>query len=400
MCDLPRKTATNILCALVALWNAGAGFAQSTASAPASAPVPAGAGKVITTTQTLTGKVSFDGADFIVGTAKVSWSDVLIAIVNPDGQTLPASHAVRLADGELLRCQILGLSNHKLSVDFLGKRELGEDAVSALSFAKAFPEPAKPKTLYRLKDEAIPGSLVWIDAARLALDSPLGVVTIPRKAVAGYCYFVAAPASSAGIDELHLVDASILRGKAEPARTGVQLDHALLGKLELPWPAIRSLRRSHPAVGYVSSSGPITRKPLIAEPEQKPQRQSADGALAGQVLCPATGELGKQFFTVLQLQAGQQAQLGICQLSGQLRASVLPAAESRGSLRVRIETCEAQPKLLKELTVRPNDPAAELAVELPELSGAKAEIRVSVDFAGPALLPSGVVLGDLMVVSK
>ena len=69
----------------------------------------------------------------------------------------------------------------------VAKRAISQ--ISILEFNKKENSPdngKQPSTLYRFEGEPIPGKLIWIRQKDIAIESPLGIIPIPRQGVRRY----------------------------------------------------------------------------------------------------------------------------------------------------------------------------------------------------------------------
>ena len=69
---------------------------------------------------------------------------------------------------------------------FAGNQSLPISQISILEFNKKENSPdngKQPSTLYRFEGEPIPGKLIWIRQKDIAIESPLGIIPIPRQGV-------------------------------------------------------------------------------------------------------------------------------------------------------------------------------------------------------------------------
>jgi hypothetical protein len=210
--------------------------------------IAAQAGTVETAEGTAAGKIRFLPAAVQVDNKQVAWGEVLSLVAEPASTTLPQPNLLRLRSGESWAGLILNSSAKQLAFrgDWLGRRSVELDLVSVLEFA--FPPPSltgvKRQTLYRERGEPVPGSLLWMDNDSLGLDSPLGSTDIKRQGLVRYVFDnQPAPPPAQDTDEVGLLDGSILRGRAQPDRDGLRVEHPVLGRLDFPTAAVRFVLR-------------------------------------------------------------------------------------------------------------------------------------------------------------
>jgi hypothetical protein len=101
----------------------------------------------------------------------------------------------------------------------------------------------EPEKLYRDFGEPIPGKLLFMDPQRLTLQSPLGILTLQRESALRYV-FADEKQETKPADELRLIDGSIFKGKLSIGEGQVEIDHEILGKLNLPLQAVRAIARA------------------------------------------------------------------------------------------------------------------------------------------------------------
>ena len=336
-------------------------------------------GRVLTAGGTAAGKVQRLSAEAVrVAGKDISWPEVLVAVLRSDARTFPPPNALRMTTGEILRGHVRSVSGGKVSLDFQGRRQVDLEQVWAIDLVPAPPgDPRKPRTLFRGKLRPLPGSLVWIDAERIAVDSPLGVLTVPRAP--SRRYVLREPdvrPLSAGATEVHLVDGSVLRGGATFTDKGLRLEHATLGEVELTWPAVRALRRRGEGVSYLADLKPasVRTAPLLVEEDH-------DGLTAGP---------SRRSWAVneVRLEAGTAARYRPSSGDkGVLAATV--AADPRSPRPVKLRILVGG-KVLLEKTIDPADGPEPIRVKLPSAD----ELTIEADFGPKVRLPSAVILGD------
>jgi len=341
--------------------------------------------------QTLAGRMEgatqFKADSLAAGKQSVRWDDVVYVVRDSVGRTLPAPQTVRLTNGEVWGAEILGVSAKKVRLRFslFGKQEIDLGIVSALEFVPGLSaDPSlKPNTLYREEGEPLPGSLLWIDEKKIAMDSPLGVLTVPRHGASRLALGKGLLAATRpNEDEVGLIDGSILRGTLKPGADQVALEHAILGKLAIPAGAVRSIWRHPASVLYLAEMArqSVDAVPLIAQtvlPEtvtygQGPTREAAGSARGIRVWpkCTVRYATGKA--------PGQKLLL---------RTTVGPVDGARGDVRVRIA---AGDRALFEKEFTPEDQGESLSLEVPEGS----LLAIEVDFGKRMRFPCGVALGE------
>lgn len=346
----------------------------------------------------LEGKVHLRAGSCEIGGKTAAWNDLLYVIMDHSTRSIRPPQAVRLASGEVWLADVVALSARKLKARsvLFGEREIDAGTVRSLDFLSDLAAPApgdKPGTLYREKGEPIPGALLWIDDQRLAIDSPLGVLTLPREGTARYLFqtgpAVAPPAKD---EEIGLVDGTVLRGKAAPVQDALEVEHAVLGKLTIPAAAVRSVLRHVPAAAYLAElpmqsvdAVPLVASPALPETLEYPTRGDSR-AWPGPLAC--LRGICIQPKTVVKYRLPKAAGP-----TATLFATLGPVDEARGDVKVRIASGD------KALVERDLSPAAKPeALSLPVPSGG--ELTIEVDFGPRIAFPCGVVLGDPLVVLR
>ncbi|MFO8015202.1 MAG: hypothetical protein R6X20_18105 [Phycisphaerae bacterium] len=230
---------------------------------------PAAAGVVRTVEARLEGNVAFaDGAVRVAGKA-VPWTDVVYVIGDPEVRTVGPPEAVLTVDDQVWRGEVLRLSADRLTVHLplFGEREVPLDRIAVIQFTPppgspslvlvAAPRPPSPGTLLRHEGEPLPGTLLWIDGRRLALDSPLGAVTLDRDGCLAYVFRRDGGKAAAedGKDRLTLVNGTVLLGKATVGDGAVRLAHKAFGRVEIDGDLVRRLARHDPRVRRLEFGG-------------------------------------------------------------------------------------------------------------------------------------------------
>jgi len=321
------------------------------------------------------GPVGFREGEVVVGGRRIPWTDLLWAVRRPEVETVPPTQAAVFADGQVWRGEVVRLRNGRVTVrlaaldrevevpaERLAALVLGADAgagppvaASAEGLGAAGPEtpvPDRGGVLFRPHGEPLPGALLWIEPERLAIDSPLGAVTLPRTGCALYRFGRprdrTAPAPSAGrrLDRVGLAEGSVLVGRVEPADHGLRLTGADLGRVVVPERLVRWVERADPRfrrLGLPSSaSGPTAFRggTLAAEP--------GPGAIAAWRIHPP-----QRLACPLEPSDGRPLRLAM---------RVRPAGGARGSVRLRLLVGGT---VLLDRIVSPEDAPVDLEVPLP-----------------------------------
>jgi hypothetical protein len=275
--------------------------------------------------------------------------------------------------------------------DLFGTKSVGWDTVAALEFRPKAPLAGmqQPNTLVRVKGEPVPGTLLAVTAEKIVLDSPLGEVAIPRADAVRYVADNRRTPQSAHADEVSLSDGSVLHGRLHPGADGLQLEHAVLGRLTVPAGSLRSLVRRSNAVIDLTWLAPqsATTAPLVsaAKPPARLRAVRGDAAETGPV----------RFIKGLRIEPSTVVHYELPAADGRarlLRATVQSVDGARGDTRLRVRIGQA---IVLEREVAAGGKPEVISVELP----AGDELTIEVEFGPRLRFPCGVVLGDPHVVT-
>ena len=326
-----------------------------------------------------------------MGEKAVAWDDVVCLVWERRVRSLWAPAVVRLVGGEMWRVEVLGLSGRKVRVRSMafGEREVPTAAIAALDFLPTLPPPApweKTATLYRDSGEPIPGQLLWLDRDRLAIDSPLGALTLSREGTRRYL-FRAAPPGAAEADEVSLIDGTVLRGRAAPVAGRLVLRHRILGEVSLPEGLVRSVLRHLPGVVHLAEAKPskVEAEPLLAEPALPAVlRYPEEG--------PSVGWPGR-LRAVRSLRLEPKARMEFTlERGGRFRATIAPVERAKGAANLSITSAERK---LLERTIAPDTEAFDIEAEV-----APGALTIAVEFVPPMRFPCGVEFLDPHVVER
>jgi len=344
----------------------------------------------------LEGDVTMNPATVRVGTNTVPWDAVLYVLFDPAVRTLPLPHRVRCLNGEEWVGEITALSTGKLTFrfDLFGPREVPSANLAFLDFSSEIP-PQAPKaagTLYLRDGDPLPGTLLWIDPQQLALESPLGVLTVSRERVLRYV-FPAGARASRGVsrsDEVRLVDGTILQGSLQVGTNQITLRHPAIGELRIPTAAVRSITKSPPDVLFLANLSPELAK-----------SGGLFGTTGGQSRLliqrhDHPSAIRQGFLTTLQIpaQTTQVYRLGEAAASGGVfHAWLGPVLGARGTAKVALM---AGTNSLWEREVKAGETLAQVSVPIPIAR----ELAIKVEFAERIGFPSGVCLADAFLLTK
>jgi hypothetical protein len=272
----------------------------------------------------------------------------------------------------------LGINNHLL----FGTRHVDLTAIASLEFAPGLDSSKANRTgvLYRTTGRPLPGNLIWLKNDNIAMDSPLGIIPLPRKDLHRYLL----PDVETGIveslvDEVGLLDGTILRGKIDFADGKIQMTHAILTELKIEWKNVRYLVRAGNGISWladleplgVESIGPLGKKPF-------------------QNVANARGD-GSNFLSTLRVSPQTTLRYRLTGAGArEFRAVLSPIPGSRGDATV-ILTASGKEFYRQNLSAR--DESKILKLPLPQ--GDDLELRV--EFGKRLAYPCGIHLGDAQI---
>ena len=353
-------------------------------------------GVVLTRSTRLEGDLAMQAATIQVGTNVVPWSSVLYVLFDPEVRTFPPSHRAQCVHGEEWLGEIVALSAAQLTFRFalFGTCKVAGTNLAFIDFSPNVPRPTlkNPGTLYLREGEPLSGTLVWIDANQLAIDSPLGVLTLPRERVLRYVFPAHDPRQVKGAagDEVRLVDGTILQGWMRFETNQVTLRHPSLGELTIPAGVIRSISKSSPGTARladlrpdsVPSQGLFASSPgeghVICERQDEPQSTRQD-FLTSMTIGPKT---------TLRYRLGDEFTNGTT-----FRALFGAAPQGRGSARI---TLLAGTNSLLEREFKGGEAPGPVTVPVP----ATRELTLQVDFGSRIGFPCGVTLADAFLLTN
>lgn len=247
------------------------------------------AGVVVTAVGRQEGRIELRNGGIAAGATAVEWADVLIVLndARPGGDAQP--EMLHLINGESWAGSITRLVDGRFAIRtvFFGDREVAGSGVRAVDFRPGLTDvdPGDAKMLYMAKGNPVAGSLLWIEADRVAMETPLGVLALTRKEVNRIVYGPAMTGTGAIVDgdEVALADGSVLAGEITPAKEGIILRHQTLGRLVLK-PSEWLWVRRHPAsVSYLCDARPesVRATPLIRRAPPAPTVVSARSVKTG-----------------------------------------------------------------------------------------------------------------------
>ncbi len=200
----------------------------------------------------LRGSLRWSGEELYIGDRRLDPASVRsLSLEVAQADSEPSSGSVVFRNGERWQCEIQSLAKGKLAINgsLPGSRTVELSSVHSLHFG---PVPARkphavyrPGMLYRTTGSPVPGKIAWIRKDDLALESPLGILPIPRQGLLAYV-FPDSPVKppSSGLDEIGLRDGSLFFGKVRFETGKVVLDRSDQEPLLVPWEKLHYLIRS------------------------------------------------------------------------------------------------------------------------------------------------------------
>ena len=355
------------------------------------AVVPAWGDVVWTAAERLEGPVAFTDGGVSVSGKTVPAEELLMACLARPACVVGAANVVRTADGDIWRGEVMAVSTGTLSFrsPLLGAHQVPLSAVRAIEFEARLPAEAGSdiRTLYRRTSEPLPGKILWVTAAKIAIESPFGAIAVDRDSAQRYVLDrPRRPAFQPGTAEVELTDGSVLHGTLTLARETLTLKHAQLGQVVLPVRVVRSVLRMSPRVAWVTDlplEGKATSLLGLGDPIQVLRSYPA-----------GEGSTERPFVRALAIEAPASVTMtlpGGAGAKGVLRATVAPMAGARCGARLRVL---GDGKVLLDKPA----PAAAEAISV-DLRGA-ASLSIEVSLNDRALFPCGVVLHDPHIVRE
>jgi hypothetical protein len=271
----------------------------------------------------------------------------------------------------------------------LGSKEIAVAQAVSIEFAPGASQAGKPQaaTLYRQKGEPVPGDLLRMDDRTVCIDSPLGALSIEREGCVRYVFAVptSKPAAASAVqgDEVMLMDGSSLCGKITPKAAGLEVAHAILGNITIPYKAIVSIMRHLPNVQYLAQMPPqsIEATSLV----------SPDGPT--QTVDFLQGDMGADCLRGIRILPQTTVNYVWGAMPGKtvFRATLQPMEGAQGEATVRIRSGG---KVLAEVSVGPGSGPTPVNLELPDAN----DLSIEVSFADKLKFPCGVIVGDPLLI--
>jgi len=325
---------------------------------------------VYTAAERLAGRVAISASHLSIAGRNVDWDAVLLLSLDASGRSISAPHALRLKNGDIVPVEFLRYAAGKARVlsPLFGQRDIEQPEIAAIDFLAAGRQRGgtEPRTLYRQQGPPVPGTLLWADASRLAVETPLGIITLLREGALRYVFSAGQPPDlRPGEDEVFLIDGARLRGRVRVAGGRMVLEHSVLGEAQLPQSAVSLVRRNPPHVRHVRRVD-LARRELVASPP--PPAVLVEDEQAAMVL------LGP-------------CEARVAEASGLFRAAARPVNGCRGTVRLRLL---AGGKTLHEQLLAPGSGSAAVSCSIPD----GATLAISVDCASGIDFPCGAVITE------
>ena len=340
---------------------------------------------------TYIGDVKVSEAGVRVGETNVAWGDVLYVTTGQPPRVAVGAQAVRFKSGDVWYVEVPAISEGQVTLGegLLGKRKVNLDGVAGVDFGAGVAGTAavKDNTLYRDKGEPLPGKLLWADAKRVAIDSPLGVLTPARGGPMRYVVS-AERAGAPKEDQVVLTDGSVLRGRVVPGRDGnFEIEHPVLGKYALAAGNVASVARHQAWATFLTETAMSVRTtPLLtrALPAETVEAANIEGPTGGRCLAAVVIPAGSR----IEYPLGARAAGGSV-----FRATLESAESSKGTMSLRVSV--GGKEVLRE-EFAPGGPARAIAVEMPDGDA----LAIEVDYGSVLAFPCGMVVADPVIVSR
>lgn len=293
---------------------------------------------------------------------------------------------IRLKNGESWSCKITGIEDQKINVQttFAGNQSIPLNQIRMLEFNKKAKGPEngnQPGTLYRLQGEPIPGKLIWIREKDIAIESPLGIIPIPRQGIRRFVVSDQNSQETNSRDELALTDGTRIRGDViiDDAGDHLSVTHDIVGKLRFPLNGIHSLKRRPKNVAWLSDLRAKTYKatgPIIPPPSPKIIK-----SLKSSITSLKINPQSRITYSVPELSPGQIL----------FRSTIVPGQGNRGSVVTSLGS------LNKNTTTNIDPDSKEQLVQIMMEPGSELELKVN--FQGRLIFPCAIELRDAHFVS-
>ena len=293
---------------------------------------------------------------------------------------------IRLRNGEVWHGKITGIEDQNISVQtsFAGNQSIPLNQISMLEFNKKEKGPdngTQPSTLYRIQGEPIPGKLIWIREKDIAIESPLGIIPIPRQGIRRYVVSNQGAQETNNRDELALADGSRIRGEViiDEAGDHLSMTHDIVGKLRFPLNGIHSLKRRPKNVAWLSDLRAKTYKaigPIIPPPSPKLIK-----SLKSSITSLKVNPESRITYSVPELSPGKII----------FRSTIAPGQGNRGSVITSLGTLD------KNTTTNIDPDSKEQLIQIMIEPGSELELKVN--FQGRLIFPCAIELRDAHFVS-
>lgn len=370
-------------------------LAAITVAAAILAPVrDAAAGTVVTAAARQEGKIELDAGTVKAGAAQVKWADVLVAFNDEFPGVAVPPEVLHLRNGESWAGDIVKVAGEQAAINtpLFGKREFPSAMVKAIDFKPGLPpiQAGEEKMLYRTRGSPVPGSVLWVEGEKVALETPLGVLALTRKEITrAVCGLVtnAVAAPAANSDEIALADGTILSCEVTPSKDGLVVKHPVLGSQVLKPDSWRWVRRHRDNVVYLADTKPVSvvATPLIRRAPPAPRVEPSRG----------TEKEGAMFARRMYAWPKTVSEYMLPGVNGRktiVSAVVSLAAGSRGDAVVRFRVGE---KTAFESVLKQEKPGP-VAVSFEAEAGSR--LAIEVDFDKVLRFPCSVTVDDAVAV--
>jgi hypothetical protein len=320
----------------------------------------------------------------------------VVFLISDTSTIAPGPQRLWLKNGEMWQCEALEFTGKVLKVrsSFFAKTDVGVDRLAVVEFslgpkAESANRTLKQGTLYRLKGDPVPGKLLRFDADQLSVDSPIGVLDLPRESLLRYVWTEKRTAFENQIDEVGLTDGAIYRGRIEPTGDIFKVAHPVLGDINLPARLVRSLVRHKPEIKDLTE----------LDPESVKSEALISAEAASPLFLPVRGDgvESSHFVKGLRIEPKTVVRFNLPKTTAKsvvVRGQFAPVDGGAGDVRIRIRSGNEE-RLNKE--IKAADKPSNFSVEIPVEDQF---IEFQVEFGTRLRFPCGILLADPQLMFK
>lgn len=346
-------------------------------------------GSVLAVSGKFAGTVTVQGGKLTAGGREIKLDDVLY--LTTQGQAGGESYtntmnALRLVSGEYWRVDLAGLSNQSVIVrsPALGERQVELATVQSLEFVpeKVTRAMVQPGTMYRVKGDPLPGSLLWIKERDVTVQSLIGALPLPRSTLVAYVMRARGTAPAVALDELCTVDGSLYHGRLALDGDRIVLNHAVWGEMKMAPGDVRYFSRASARIRWLNA----------LQGKFEPGAALLGQPSAPEVVAYRQGGLASPCMQALRIQPASVVSYSIPAAAGAwvFQATIAPRPSNAGDVQLQLRSDNRD---LLQRTLSPSSKPE--AVELPLQAGKNLEVIVA--YGERLALPAAVDLCDPIV---